>query len=142
MLVRLLSNQIQEYQDVINETIDKAIPEYQEELRTDLYESLLFGRSQCWISTEKNKFEAVILTNISKDLAKGGKTCTLLAGYAPGGISSASFYAGWEAVSKFAKSQGCDRIDLYTNNPEIEKYMHMFPKLWETKYYQVSLKED
>ena len=143
MLIRLLTNQIPEYREVIDQTIDKAIPEYQESLRTKLYEELLFGISQCWISTEAGKFEVIIITRIDPqlDTAKGGKTCTLLAGYAPGGTSSASFYSGWEIVSEFAKSQGCDRIDLYTTNPEIEKYMGMFPKIWEAKYYQVSLAE-
>ena len=140
MLVRLLTNQIPTYRKIIDQTIERAIPEYQESLRTKLYEELLFGTAQCWISTDAGKFEAIIITKIDLDVAKGGKTCTLLAGYAPNGTSSASFYAGWEAVSIFAKSQGCDRIDLYTNNTEIEKYMSMFDKIWEAKYYQVSLK--
>jgi len=142
MLVRLLSNQIRQYEDVINETIDKSIPEYQTQMRTKLFEELLFGIAQCWISTDAGKFEAIILTKIQEDTATGGKLCTLLGGYAPNGTSSASFYAGWEAVSKFAISQGCDRIALFTNNPEIKKYMGMFPKIWETTYYQVSLHKE
>ena len=142
MLIKLLSNQIPAYEDVINETIEKAIPRYQEKLRTKLYEDLLFGISQCWVSTSDNQFEAIIITRISEDTAKGGKVCTLIAGYAPGGTSEKSFIEGWEAVSKFAKMQNCDLIDLYTDNSEIEKYMKLFPKIWETKYYQIDLKED
>ena len=143
MLVRLLSNQIQQYEDVINETIDKSIPEYQEEMRTKLYEELLLGIAQCWVSTSEGKFEAIILTKIQEDTACGGKLCTLLGGYAPNGTCSASFQAGWIAVSKFALSQGCDRIALYTNNPEIKKYMGMFESIWKTTYYQIRLnKED
>ena len=143
MLVRILSNQIQQYEDVINETIEKSIPEYQEKMRTKLFEELLFGTAQCWVSTFEGKFEAIILTKIQEDTACGGKLCTLLGGYAPNGTCSASFYAGWETVSKFALNQGCDRIALYTDNPEIKKYMPMFDKIWEVTYYQVRLnKED
>lgn len=141
MLTRLLSNQIPVYKDVIDETIEQAIPKYQEKLRTKLYEDLLFGTSQCWISTDQGQFEAVLITRINEDTALGGKTCTLIAGYAPGGTSSASFLSGWETISKFAKKQACDRIDLYTDNIEVEKYLGMFPKIWETRYHQISLKE-
>ena len=144
MLVRLLSNQIREYQDVINETIDKTIPEYQEELRTKLFEQLLFGSAQCWISYDKGNFEGVVITKIEEDTAVGGKTCTLISGFAPDGITngSASVFAGWEAVSKFARSQGCDRIAMYTDNPEVEKYLHMFDKIWATKYFQIRLDKE
>lgn len=142
MLVRILSNQIREYEEVINETIDKSIPEYQTEMRSKLFEELLFGTAQCWISSSEGKFEAVILTKIEEDTSCGGKLCILLGGYAPGGTSSASFYAGWIAVSKFALSQGCDRIALFTDNPEIKKYMGMFDKIWETTYYQVRLNKE
>ena len=145
MLNRLLSNQIEKYEDVINEAIDKTIPEYQEKLRTKLFEELLFGTAQCWISEYKNQFEGVFITKIEEDTAIGARTCTLISGYTPGGFlnGSASVYAGWEAVSKFALSQGCDRISMYTNNPEVEKYLHMFDKIWETRYYQIRLnKED
>jgi len=145
MLVRLLSNQIQQYENVINEAIDKTIPEYQEKLRTKLFEELLFGVAQCWISYDKEQFEGVVITKIQEDTATGAKACVLISGYAPDSIlnGSASVFAGWEAVSKFALSQGCDRISMFTNNPEVEKYLHMFDKIWETRYYQIRLnKED
>ena len=144
MLIKLLSNQIQEYQDVINEAIDKTIPEYQEELRTKLYEELLLETAQCWISYDKEQFEGVVITKIEEDTAIGGKTCTLISGFAPSGINngSASVFSGWEAVSKFAISQGCDRIAMYTDNPEVEKYLNMFDKIWATRYYQIRLNKE
>lgn len=144
MLVRLLSNQIQQYEDVINETIDKTIPEYQTQLRSKLFEELLFGTAQCWLSYYKEQFEGVVITKIIEDTACGGKSCVLISGYAPNSIinGSASVFAGWEAVSKFAIAEGCDRISMYTNNPEVEKYLHMFPKLWETRFYQIRLNKE
>ncbi len=144
MLIRLLSNQIKQYEDVINETIDKTIPEYQEELRTKLFEELLFGTAQCWISDYAGQFEGVFITKIEKDTATGAKTCTLISGYCPGGFlnGSSSVYEGWKAISIFAKSQGCDRIAMFTNNSEVEKYLHMFDKIWETKYYQIRLDKE
>lgn len=142
MLIRLLSNQIQEYEEVINETIAKTIPEYQEKMKTKLYEDLLFGNAQCWLSEFEGKFEAIIITKIEEDIAVGGKTCTVISGYAPGGTCSASFYQGWEALSVFAKSQDCDRIALYTDNVEVEKYLPMFDLIWSTRYYQVRLNKE
>ena len=142
MLNRLLSNQIEKYEDVINETIIKTIPEYQEKMKTELYNDLLLGNAQCWISSYLDKFDGVVITKIEKDIAVGGKTCTLISGYSPTGTCAASFYQGWEAVSKFAKNQDCDRISLYTNNPEVEKYLHMFDIIWETRYYQMRLNKE
>jgi hypothetical protein len=144
MLVRLLSNQIREYEDVINETIDKTIPEYQETLRSKLFEELLFGIAQCWALEYNGKFSGIYLTKIVEDTACGGKSCVLLAGYSPVGIlnGSAAVYEAWKTVSEFALGQGCDRISMFTNNPEVEKYLHMFDKLWETKYYQIRLNKE
>ena len=142
MLVRILSNQIQQYEDVINETIEKTIPEAQPQLLTKLYEELLFGIAQCWVSTRQGKFEAIILTKIEENTACGAKCCVIISGYAPNGTNSASFYEGWKDISKFAIANDCDRISLYTNNPEIEKYMHMFDLIWDARYYQVRLNRE
>ena len=144
MLIRLLSNQIREYEDVINETIDKTIPEYQEELRSKLFEELLFGTAQCWMLEYAGEFSGMYITKITEDTACGGKTCVLLSGYSPVGIlnGSAAVYEGWKTISTFAKSQGCDRISMYTTNPEVEKYLSMFDVLWATKYYQIKLNKE
>ena len=144
MLNRLLSNQIREYEDVINETIDKTIPEYQTALRSKLFEELLFGTAQCWLSYDKEAFEGVVITKIQEDTACGGKMCVLISGFAPKGIinGAASVFAGWETISKFAKENGCDRISMFTDNPEVEKYLHMFDKIWETRFYQIRLNKE
>jgi len=145
MLVRLLSNQIRDHEVIINETIDKTIPEYQEKMRTKLFEELLFGTAQCWLLTDEyNKFNSVCITKVEEDTATGGKKCVLISGYAPNGITngSASVYAGWEVVSKFASSQGCDRIAMYTNNPEVTKYLHMFDRIWQTEYHEIRLNKE
>ena len=141
MLVRLLSNQIQSYEDVINKTINETIPEYQPKLRSKLFEELLFGLAQCWILHDQKTFDGVFITKIQEDTACGGKACVLLAGYAPQGLTNgaAAVMSGWETISKFAKENGCDRISMYTDNPEVIKYLHMFDKIWETKYYQIRL---
>lgn len=139
MLTRLLSNQIPEYENVINETIDQSIPDVQETTRTKLFEQLLLGTAQCWISTRDDQFEAIVITRVTDDIAMGGKTCTILCTYAPGGAMVKSFTDGFEAVSKFAKAQDCDRMDFFTDNDEIIKYAKMFPLLWETSYFQIKL---
>ena len=146
MLIRILSNQIREYEDVVLEAIEKTIPEYQEQLKTKLFEELLFGIAQLWVSytAEGNVFEGVFITKIVEDTACGGKSCVLISGYAPGGFinGASSVFNGWKDLSKFALSQGCDRISMYTNNPEVEKYLHMFDVKWATKFYQLSLDKE
>lgn len=144
MLIRLLSNQIKDYEKEINETIDKTIPLYQESLRTKLFMELLTGKAQCWMLNYQGLDSGTFITKIEEDTSCGGKTCTLLCGYSPVGLlnGSAAVYELWKTLSKFARSQGCDRIGMFTDNPEVEKYLNMFKIIWATKYYQIKLEED
>jgi hypothetical protein len=144
MLVRILSNQIRNYEEIINEAIDKTIPKYQETLRTKLFEELLLGIAQCWVLDYNKEFSGVYITKVVEDTACGGKCCVLLCGYSPVGIlnGSAAVYEAWETISEFARGHGCDRISMFTNNPEVEKYLNMFYKIWTTKYYQIKLQGD
>lgn len=141
MLVRLLSNQIAAYEDVINEAIDKTIPLYQDSLRTKLFNELLLGTAQAWELKENGHSYGLFITKVEEDTACGGRKFTLISGYVPGGMEnkSASVFDGWQTMSKFAKVENCDRIAMYTSNQEVIKYLTMFNIIWETKYFEIEL---
>ena len=142
MLTKLLSRQIPEYQDVINEGMKATLPALQVGMIPDIYKQLLDETAQCWISAREGRFEAVYITRVESDPNIGGKIFTVLSGYAPDGLTgSGSVLEGFETMKKFALGQGCDRIAFYTNNPEVEKYIGMFDLLWKTRYYQFKLEE-
>lgn len=139
MLVKLLAKQIPEYREVIEETINETIPEFQEKLRSELYKSLMLDQAQCWISTRDGKFEAVVLTQVEETHSVSGKILMILRIYAPNGTSSGAVKEGLEVLDAFAKSVGCDRMGGYTDNPEWEKYLTLFDVVWQTRYYEVRL---
>lgn len=144
MFVKLLARDIPEYRDVINEGIDNTIPAYQDKMKTDLYEQLLLGIAQCWILKENSHFEGVFITKIEEDTSCGGKKCTLVSGWAPGGMErkSQAVLAAWKVMSEYAKSEGCDRIAMFTDNKEVIKYLNMFKVLWATKYFEIELNRE
>ena len=144
MFVKLLARDIPDYRDVIMEGINNTIPAYQEKMKNDLYEQLLLDIAQCWILTENSHFEGVFITKIEEDTACGGKKCTLVSGWTPAGMDrkSQAVLAAWKVMSEFAKSEGCDRIAMYTDNEEVIKYLTMFKPVWTTKYFEIELNKE
>lgn len=140
MLVKLLSRQIPDYEDVINDGLEKTLPGFQVGAKADLYRDLLVDTAQCWLLHRDGGYKGVFITRIEEHNELGGKILTLISGYAPDGMGgSGAVLEGFETMKKFALANGCDRIAFYTDNPEVEKYLTMFPVIWKTKYYQLDL---
>ena len=140
MLVKLLSNQIDAYQDVITETLEKTLPEYQQNMKTQLFEELLSDKAQCWIvHKDSGGFEGVGITRFKEDLSIGVKVLEVVSAYAFNGTTSSTFLKAFNEMRKFALKHDCNRLAAYTNNEEIIKYVRMFPILWETTYFQLEL---
>lgn len=140
MLVKLLPRQIPEWQDIILESMKHTLPASQVHASTDFVKDLLMDTAHAWILYREGEYKGVFLTRFEEHNELGGKMLTLLSGYAPDGIAgSGAVLEGFETMKKFAMANGCDRIAFYTDNPEVEKYLGMFPVLWKTHYYQLSL---
>jgi len=143
MLVKLLPNQIPAYEDVIREYIEKSMPDYEEEFKTNLFKELLLETSQCWISyKEEDQFEGVVITKINSDLAIGFNTITIVCLYCPGGSELVSFIYGWETLKKFGLANDCKVLDFYSNNSAVLDYAENFKIKRKTNYYQMDLTGD
>lgn len=140
MLVKLLPKDVPTWVDVINETIDKSLPECEERIKTNYVNSLLIGTCQCWIVyKEEDKFEGVLITQIREDFAVGCKSFNLLAMYAPNGTENNSFINNWETLRKYAIANDCKVFDFYSDNEEAIKYARLFDIKWETTYFQINI---
>jgi hypothetical protein len=140
MLVKLLPRQIPEWQDIILDSMKHTLPASQAHASTEIIKDLLLDIAQGWVLYREGEYKAISITRIEETNELGGKMLTLLSVYAPKGLSgSGALLEGFETMKKFALANGCDRIAFYTDNPEVEKYLGLFPVLWKTHYYQLSL---
>jgi len=139
MLTKLLTNQIELFQDVIKETIEKSIPHYDEETKTKLFQDIMLEEVQVWLSELDEKFDGILITQLRDEISIGVKTLTCIAVYAPNGTEYRSFKEGFVSLVKFAKLNNCKRVDFYSSNPELIKYARMFNVVWETTYFQLAL---
>lgn len=139
MLIKLLSNQIETYQDVIRETLDITMPDYQQELKTKLFEELLLDKAHCWIVYDDEGLKFVGIAKITEDTCLGCKIFEIISMRTFNNSDKNIFFKLFEEVRKFALKEGCDRFAGYTNNEALIKQLRLFDIIWETKYFQIKL---
>lgn len=144
MLVKLLPNQIGLYEEVIRETIEKSMPDYEDSIKVKLFKELLLDTAQAWIywSDETEALEGVLITQIRDSVAVGGRLFTLVCMYAPNGTEMNSFFKGWPTLQKFGKAHDCEIFDFYTNNEAAIKYARQFHIKQEITYFQIDMTKD
>ena len=143
MFVRLFPNQLKTHWPLINETFDKAFPESALVMKTALLRDLMLETAICWLSVHdedgKQIPDATFITKLNDDYAVGRKTVTIVAAYAPNGSNEQVFIEGFEAMKKYAKSEGCAFFDFYTDNDRIIHYANMFNPFWQSQYFQMKI---
>lgn len=140
MLIKLLPEQVPLYEEVIIETIDKSMPDYEERIRTNLFKELLLGTAQAWIQLrEDESFEGALITQIRDSVEIGARLFTLICMYAPNGTEVKTFLEGWPTLQKFGLAEGCKIFDFYSNNQAAIKYARQFHIIREVTYFQVDL---
>lgn len=146
MILLLEANQIKPCWGMIRTTIDRSFPVVQEELKTELLHDLLLGVAHAWAVTDGeeitgDRVKGMFITRFSSSYSTGGKVITVLAACAFQGVNDEIFSQSVKAIKKFAKANGCEVMDFYTNNDAIVNYMQAFKILWECKYFQIDLRE-
>jgi len=142
MLVKLLSDQIANYWNVIRYAIEQALPpianeEYNKMNR--ILESLLNGSMDCWVSVdeENKKIEGVMVTTFSEDYCSGVRNLLVYSVFGYNEISNKSWSEGFETISKWAKHNGCYRIIAYT---DVERIKEVVKSLGgEARYTLISI---
>jgi hypothetical protein len=85
--------------------------------------AMLCGKLEVWISYKRNendtKIEAVLVTQFLYDEASNTKNLLLYCLYGYSVISNESWAEGFEAISKYAKAEGCSEVLAYSANEDV-----------------------
>ena len=124
MITRLLPDQVSEHWDVIKYAVEKSLPPLvtrHSDSMNRILSSLLSGKTGCWASYERKEegsnLNGIILTKIIFDDASYTKNLLLYSVYAYTKVKEVFWMEGFAFMSKYAKSQGCDRLIAYTDVP-------------------------
>jgi len=115
MLIKLLPEQIPQYWDEIKEGLLRTIPEGVPDRSSKILNKLLLGSAQCWLSYHRNnsndpEVDAVIITVIVEDQVHDTLNLDIYALWALSETQRSSWIEGIEALKKYAKKKGCNRI--------------------------------
>lgn len=125
MLVQLSLEQVAKFWDVVKYSIEESLPPIAGESpgrMNDILASLLSGAMQCWVSYDKentNRFEGVVVTEIIGDQRDRSRALLVYSLYGYSEVSDGSWAEGYNALSKWARSEGCGRMIGYTSNEKV-----------------------
>ena len=124
MITRLLPEQVSRLWDIIKYAIEQSLPPIvtrHSDNMNRILAALLSNKMSCWISytktEEMSKFDAVILTKFIFDDATYTKNLLLYSVYGYAKLESRHWMEGFAFMSKYALSQGCDKLIAYTKVP-------------------------
>ena len=124
MLTRLLPDQISKFWPVIKYGVEQSIPptvgEHLDKLNR-LLSGMLSGKLDVWASYNHlenvTKFEGIVVTQILYDDASNTKSLLIYAIYAYNTLAEETWREAYEALGKYALSQGCNRFVAYSSEP-------------------------
>lgn len=126
MLIRLTIEQVATYWPDIHRAVSLSLPPIMKgegERMNKILESLLIENAQCWASVDREtkEMDGLVTTAVMEDTLSGAKSLMLytIYGYRP--TIARSWKEGFETLSKFAKSQGCNRIIGFSNEKALMK---------------------
>ena len=124
MLLRLLPDQVTEHWDEIKGAIEASLPPVvgeSEDKMNNILSAILIGGMDCWLSYRKNEkgneVNGLLVTTIVVDNPSGTRSLLLYVLFSPEGVELGDdgWAEGFEALSKYGKSVGCNRITGYTD---------------------------
>jgi len=139
MILRLCPDQIKDYWELVNKTIDVTFPESQMATKSALLKDLMLEVAQCWFHMTDDDINAVIISKINNDYAVGRKTFTVVAFYGVRPINESIMQEAFDTAAKFAKDRDCYFLDFYTTSEKILKYAMGFDIFWRSHYIQMRL---
>lgn len=126
MLIRFTPEQVTKFWYAIEAGLASALPPgvgNDPEKMNNLLASVLVGKTDCWISYERNKegtavVNGAVLTQIMID-ETGTRNLLMYAAYGIPTYVVSKWKEGYEVLKKWALASRCSNIVAYTDNPEI-----------------------
>lgn len=126
MLIRLTIEQVATYWPDIHKAVQLSLPPIMkgEGARMNkILESLLIENAQCWVSVdrESKQMDGLVTTAVIEDTLSGAKSLMIYTAYGYSPTLAVSWKEALHTISKFAKSQGCNRLLGFSNEKAILK---------------------
>lgn len=119
MLLLLMPEQIHAYWGEIKEGINKAVPQSVPDRDAKILRRLLIGIAQAWVSYRREEGKVVVdggvITVLIDDQVHETRNLLLYCLWAIGETHQSTWLEGMEALRKFAKSKGCNRVISYSD---------------------------
>jgi len=125
MLVRLTTDQISRFWDIIKYSFEQAAPPIalvSPEHSANLLEDLLVGTADCWISFQRengNKIDGVVITKVVTDEASKTRNLLIYSLFAYVMTNKKSWTEGLRSLARWAKSKRCYNIIGFTQENQI-----------------------
>lgn len=133
MLVRMIPEQISRHWEVISYAIENSLPPTagrSKDRMNRILTALLSGSKQCWVSSRYENgvgiMEAILTTQILKDFDEGTRNLLIYSLYGYEQISKESWISGFDALSKWARVNNCDKIIAYSNVRSVIEVVNSF----------------
>ena len=118
MLLLLMPDQIHAYWEDIKEGMHKAVPQSVSDRDAKVLQKLLIGTMQAWVSYRKEEDKVVVdgavITAFVDDQVHETRNLLLYCLWAIAETHQSTWAEGMEALRKFARGKGCNRVVSYS----------------------------
>ena len=119
MLLKLEPDHVAEHWDEIKPAIESSLPPAASPNMNEVLASILVGRLKCWASYEKTEngsvIEGIMTTAVIEDFISGTLSLLIYSFYSYRKLRARAWLEGHEALSKYARSLGCEWIIGYSD---------------------------
>lgn len=136
-LTRILPDQVTKHWEVISFAIENSLPPFavrQSGVMNNVLESLLLGKLECWVATNKSgEIKAIATTQILEDDISKCKSLLLYSVYGFSDLDESIWKQSFKTVSQYARQKGCQKITCYTDLEYIKEMSKKFNS--EVRYF-------
>ena len=131
MLVKLLPDQISRFWPYIKYALEQSVPLdilNKPGKLNNILENLLFGGMQNWICVDAEELTVLgnLITTIFEDNCSRTKTIRFYSVYGYEDLPLTEWQEGFHTIREFAKGQGCEFIDAFTESTKIISLVKRF----------------
>ena len=126
MLIRLTSDQVSNFWEIIKYSFEQAAPPtvlVSPDHATNLLEDLLVGTTDCWISFQRgekgSKVDGVVITKIVEDDTSKTRNLLIYSLYGYSFVGKDSWIEGLTTIARWAKSKRCYQIIGFTTEDQV-----------------------
>lgn len=145
MLIKLLPDQVATHWEPIKRAIRDSLPPIAqgvEDHMENVLNALLLDEMQCWVSyTQEGRVDNIMTTQILRDEITQNKNLLIYSVFGLD-VDQRSWAEGLQALIKYARKEGCDRIVGYSNVNSIIRFVQRIGGEAEYTFVSIPVRDD